>query len=271
MAEGELLKTGPVPTVASGRRAVDPEEKKRLVRALFDPIASTYDLADTILSAGLDARWRKTAVALLELRGGQRVLDLCGGTAGLAALAARDTAPGGLALVADFNAAMIAVGRDRVRRARRPGKILFVQGDAEDLGFPAGVFDAVTVGFGLRNLALPERGLREMHRVLKPGGKLMILEFSLPRHALIRRLYHFYSFKAMPFLAGVICGASGPFQYLAESIRLFPPPEEVAVLIARAGFSGVSFRRLTNGIAVVYLAWKPEVPERAAAPGKESI
>lgn len=256
--------------VAFGRRAVAPEEKKRLVRALFDPIAATYDLADTILSAGLDACWRRKAVVLLGLRGGQRVLDVCGGTAGLAVLAARETAPGGLALVYDFNAAMMAVGRAGVRRARRPGRVLFVRGDAEDLGFPAGVFDAVTVGFGLRNLALPEQGLREMHRVLKPGGILMILEFSLPRHAFARRLYHFYSFTAMPFLAGLICGTSDPFRYLAESIRLFPPPEEVASMIARAGFFDVSFRRLTGGIAAIYLARKPEGPERAAAPGKES-
>jgi hypothetical protein len=101
-----------------------------------------------------------------------------------------------------------------------------------------------------------------MHRVLKPGGTLMVLEFSLPRHALVRRLYRFYSFKAMPFLAGLICGASGPFRYLAESISLFPPPEEVAAMIARAGFSRVSFRRLTDGIAVIYLARKPSRTRR---------
>ncbi len=256
--------------IGFGRLAVAPEEKKRLVRALFDPIAATYDLADSILSAGLDARWRRKAIALLGLRPGQRVLDLCGGTAGLAVLAARDTAPGGLALVYDFNAAMMSVGRARAGRIRRPGRVFFVRGDAEELGSPSRAFDAVTIGFGLRNLALPERGLREMLRVLKPGGKLMILEFSLPRRRPLRRLYHFYSFKAMPFLAGLICGASGPFRYLAESISLFPPPEEVAFLIARAGFSQVSFRRLTDGIAVIYLALKPEGPERPPEPGKES-
>ena len=153
--------------IGFGRRAVAPEEKKRLVRDLFEPIAATYDRADTILSAGLDARWRRKAIALLGLRAGQRVLDVCGGTAGLAVLAARDTAPGGFALVYDFSEAMMTVGRARIRRGRRRARVLFVRGDAEALGFPSGAFDAVTIGFGLRNLALPERGLREMHRVLR--------------------------------------------------------------------------------------------------------
>ncbi len=261
-----MLKRDLDPTVAFGRRAVAPEEKKRLVRGLFDRLAPAYDLADTLLSAGFDRAWRRTAIALLGLRGGERILDVCGGTAGLAILAARAAAPGGFALVTDLSPAMLAVGRRRVRRARRPANVLFARGDAEDLGVPAGVIDAVTVGFGLRNLAFPERGLREMRRVLKPGGRLMILEFSLPRHALFRRLYHLYSFKAMPFLAGLICGASGSFRYLAESVSLFLPPDKTASMIERAGFADVSFRRLTDGIAVIYLARKPGAPERAAGP-----
>jgi len=260
--------SSPERAIGFGRRAVPPDEKKRLVRALFDPLAETYDRADTILSAGLDARWRKRATALLDLKSGQRVLDVCGGTGRLAFQAARAAAPGGLSLVYDFNAAMVAVGRKDARRHASPGKVLFVRGDAEDLAFPSASFDAVTIGFGLRNLAFPERGLREMRRVLKPGGRLAVLEFSLPRHALVRRFYRFYSYKAMPFLAGFICGDTEPFRYLAESISLFPPPEEVVSMIARAGFSGASFRRLTDGVAVVYLARKPEGPERAG-PGEE--
>jgi demethylmenaquinone methyltransferase / 2-methoxy-6-polyprenyl-1,4-benzoquinol methylase len=254
------MPTTPESKVFFGSLAVTPEEKKRLVHDLFDPIAANYDLADTLLSAGLDARWRRKAVGFLGLRPGQRILDLCGGTAGLAMLAARAVSPGGRAVVYDFNLAMMTVGRRRVRRLPPADKIQFVRGDAEDIGFCAGSVDAVTIGFGLRNLARPERGLGEIHRVLKPGGKLMVLEFSVPVNPVVRGLYHFYSFNMMPVMAGAICGASGPFRYLAKSIRVFPPPDEIASMIRRAGFSDVIFHRLTDGIAVAYIGRKPENP-----------
>jgi demethylmenaquinone methyltransferase/2-methoxy-6-polyprenyl-1,4-benzoquinol methylase len=249
-----------VEQVPFGFRRVDPGEKKRLVAAQFDPIARTYDLADAVLSAGLDASWRRRAIRLLGLQSGDRVLDACGGTGDLAFLALRAAGPDGLVVVCDFNRPMMDVGRERAARRGSAGRLRFVRGDAESLGFSDGSFDAVTVGFGLRNLVRPETGLAEMRRVLRPGGKLMILEFSVPTAAWARRLYGFYSFRLMPLLARLITGSAGPFRYLAESIRVFPPPEEIAAAAARAGFTEVKFRRLTGGIAVVYLARASQSP-----------
>lgn len=256
--------------VPFGYRQVSSAEKKRLVQDQFDPIAGTYDLADTLLSFGLDTRWRKKAIRLLGLEPGARVLDACGGTAGLAKIAARRVGPEGRVLVYDLNRPMMEVGKKRLRASSKPSPgepaiISFVQGDAEDLSFPDGTFDAVTIGFGLRNLVHPEKGLSEFLRVLKPGGKLMVLEFSTPVNAILRRLYHFYSFDWMPFAGRLICGTGTSFRYLAESIRVFPTPDGLAGTLESVGFHDVRYRRLTNGIAVAYLAVNPG-PQ--AAPGR---
>lgn len=246
--------------VPFGYREVSPAEKKRLVRDEFDRIARAYDFADTVLSLGLDSRWRKNAVRLLRVAEGDFVLDACGGTAGLARLAARAAGPGGQVVVYDFSRAMMEVGKRRGHGLASGAPVGFVQGDAEDLSFPDGIFDAVTIGFGLRNLAHTAKGLGEFIRILKPGGKLMVLEFSLPVNRLLRGLYHAYSFYWMPLAGRLICGTGASFRYLAESIRVFPAPEETADGIRKAGFAAVRFRRLSGGIAVVYLGVKPASP-----------
>lgn len=243
--------------VTFGYKLVGSAEKKRLVQEQFDPIARTYDLADSVLSFGLDSLWRRKAIRLLGLERGNLVLDVCGGTAGLARLAARRIGPDGRAFVYDFNRPMMEVGRLRIGAGRNGHPVVFLQGDAEEMGFPDRTFDAVTMGFGLRNLAHPEQGLRETLRILRPGGKMMILEFSIPVNAVLRRLYHYYSFYWMPFAGRLVCGTSGPFRYLAESIRVFPSPEDLAGRIRDTGFSDVRFLRLSDGIAVIYLATKP--------------
>jgi demethylmenaquinone methyltransferase/2-methoxy-6-polyprenyl-1,4-benzoquinol methylase len=259
--------------VPFGYRRVTTAEKKRLVQEQFDPIARTYDLADALLSFGLDSLWRRKAVRLLDLRPGDRLLDACGGTAGLARLAARRIGPSGRVIVYDFNRRMMETGKRKLGTDDDAGPISFVQGDAEDLGLPDGAFDAVTISFGIRNLAHPDRGLDEFSRVLRPGGRLMILEFSLPVNPVLRVLYHLYSFYWMPFAGRLICGTGASFRYLAESIRVFPSPDNMAVLIRRAGFTDVRFLRLTNGIAVAYFGTKPEVrthrPARPPAPSRE--
>lgn len=250
-------------SVSFGYRQVTSAEKKRLVREHFDPIARTYDLADVLLSLGLDGRWRTKAIGLLNLERGDRVLDACGGTGGLAKLAAQRVRPGGRVVVADFNLPMMEAGRATLGADDARNPITFVQADAEDLGFADATFDAVTMGFGLRNLAHPEKGLSECLRVLRPGGRLMILEFSLPVNRLLGALYHVYSFSWMPFAGRLICGTGAPFRYLAESVRVFPGAEAVAETMRNAGFSDVRFERLLNGIAVVYLGARPGTPAHA--------
>ncbi|MDH4273225.1 MAG: class I SAM-dependent methyltransferase [Candidatus Aminicenantes bacterium] len=250
--------------VPFGFREVSPEEKRSLVRAQFDPIAATYDLADAVLSAGLDARWRKKGIRLLNLGAGERVLDLCGGTGDFALLAAERTGDRGQVIIYDFNRRMMEAGRPKIRKSPRGRIIRCVQGDAESISFSDERFDAVTLGFGLRNFVHTELGLREIHRVLKPAGKAVILEFSLPARRFLKVLYHFYSFRVMPIVARVICGTDGPFRYLAESIRVFPPPQKVAELIREAGFRDVRFRSLSQGLATLYTArkngvWSQEV------------
>jgi demethylmenaquinone methyltransferase/2-methoxy-6-polyprenyl-1,4-benzoquinol methylase len=242
--------------VPFGYRQITSAEKKRLVQDHFSSIARTYDLADTLLSFGLDSLWRRKAVRLLGLKSGDRVLDACGGTAGLARLASRRIGPGGRVTVYDFNRPMMEAGRRKIRNDEAESLVSFVQGDAEGISFPDGTFDAVTIGFGIRNLSHPEKGLGEFLRVLKPGGKLMVLEFSLPVNRLLRGLYHLYSFHWMPFAGGLICGTGASFRYLAESIRVFPKPDEMAEQMRSLGFRDVRFHRLSNGIAVVHLGTK---------------
>jgi demethylmenaquinone methyltransferase/2-methoxy-6-polyprenyl-1,4-benzoquinol methylase len=249
--------------VSFGYRTVGAEEKKRLVHDQFTPIAGTYDRADALLSLGLHFLWKRATVRRLGLRPGQSLLDVCGGTADLALRAARRVGPNGRAVVYDFNRPMMETGRRKSRRARNAGTVAFVQGDAERLAFPDASFDAVTVGFGLRNLADLDRGLGEICRVLKPGGRLAALEFSLPRPRWQRALYAFYSFRIMLPAARVITGTDGPFRYLAESIRVFATPEEVAARLGRAGFAEVAVRPLSLGIATIYSGRKPEEPSHA--------
>jgi demethylmenaquinone methyltransferase/2-methoxy-6-polyprenyl-1,4-benzoquinol methylase len=242
--------------VPFGYREVTPEEKKRLVREQFDPIAATYDLADAVLSAGLDERWRRKGIGLLRLREGDRVLDLCGGTGDFALLAAARTGGQGRVIIYDFNRRMMEAGRRKIERSARGRNILCIQGDAESISFADESFEAVTLGFGLRNFVHLEIGLGEIRRVLKPGGSLLVLEFSLPLQRGLRSLYHFYSFRVMPLIARVVSGTAGPYRYLAESIRVFPPPERVGELIAQSGFQGVRWRSVSQGLATLYIADK---------------
>lgn len=239
-----------------GSRRVSRQEKKDLVQEHFDTVAARYDLTNTVLSFGLQHVWKRKAVARLGLQPGERVLDACGGTADLGLLAAKSVAPQGRVILYDFNRAMLAIGRDKIERAGLGQTMSLIQGDAEQIAFQNHSFDAAMVGFGIRNLASMEAGLQELHRVLKSPGRLLILEFSQPTNPWFRTLYDLYSFTVMPLVGKIMVGSWEAYTYLPESIRLFAAPAELTEILMRIGFSRVTYQRLSNGIAVVYLAWK---------------
>lgn len=243
--------------VRFGDRTVGAEEKKRLVDDQFSRIARNYDRANALFSLGLQRRWKRAAVRRLGLRPGETVLDVCGGTADLALRAARIVGPRGHVAVYDLNRAMIEAGRMKGARSRPGAAVEFVRGDAERLSISDATFDAAIVGFGLRNLARLDRGLLEIFRVLKPGGRLAALEFSLPRPGTLRSLYDLYSRLVLVPASRLITGADGPYRYLVESIRAFAGTEDIAAGLLAAGFVDIGARRLTFGVAEITFGRKP--------------
>jgi demethylmenaquinone methyltransferase/2-methoxy-6-polyprenyl-1,4-benzoquinol methylase len=235
---------------------MDQQQKTDAVKRHFDRVASRYDLMNTILSFGLHHLWKRRAVSLLGLKPGERVIDVCGGTGDLALLAAPRVGPAGGVVLYDLNRAMLLAGRHKVARAGLTERIWLVQGDAEHLAAADESLDAALVGFGIRNLARMDEGLREMYRVLKPGGRLIILEFSRPANPLWRWLYDRYSFGVMPRLGQLVAGSREAYTYLITSIRQFPRPEGVAHLLQSIGFAQVTYHPLTNGIAMIHRAVK---------------
>lgn len=250
--------SGDEETTHFGFQTVPLKEKGLQVRNHFDAVAQKYDMMNTLLSFGIHHIWKRTAVRLLGLKEGETVLDVCGGTGDLSILALKQVGPSGHVVLYDINRAMMEAGRETPTHVKERGRIIYVQGDAESLSFASGSFDAVLVGFGIRNLTRVEEGLREMHRVLKPGGRFVCLEFSRPTAAWFRLLYDFYSFRVMPLLGRLIVGSRQAYTYLPESIRMFYAPGELAGLLEEIGFRQVKYRALTNGIAWVHRGVKEE-------------
>ncbi len=245
-------------TADFGYRKVPARDKVNWVRRHFNSIAGKYDFMNTLLSFGLHYPWKRAAVRSMDLAAGDAVIDVCGGTADISICAARGVGRDGRIVLYDINRAMMEAGRPKVARAGFADRIRYVQGDAEQISFPTGTFDAACVGFGIRNLTQMEKGLAEMYRVLKPGGKMMVLEFSNPPSPVFRKLYDFYSFYIMPFVGRLFTGSRQAYTYLPESIRLFPTPEDFSGLLKKIGLKDVTYRSLTQGIAVIHVGQKPE-------------
>jgi demethylmenaquinone methyltransferase / 2-methoxy-6-polyprenyl-1,4-benzoquinol methylase len=223
------------------------DKKPREVAAMFDGVARRYDLTNTVLSAGLDRRWRKRTRECLELRPGQRVLDLAAGTG---VSTAELQLSGATAIGCDFSLGMLRAGK--AVRSRRD--VPFVAGDGMHLPFADGVFDAATIAFGLRNVADVPMALRELARVVRPGGRLVVCEFSRPTFRPFRVVYLNYLMRALPAIARRVSSNSDAYVYLAESIRAWPAQDELALTIASAGWSDVRYRNLTGGVVALHLA-----------------
>lgn len=238
------------PTTHFGFETVAERDKARRVAEVFDSVAPRYDLMNDLMSAGLHRAWKAFTVQLAGLRPGQRVLDVASGTGDLARAFAPRVQPGGMVVATDINGAMLEEGRRRLLDAGVCVPAL--QCDAERLPFADASFDRVSVAFGLRNMTHKEAALAEFRRVLRPGGKLLVLEFSRPWEA-VRPLYDWYSFKVLPRLGRLVAGDSGSYRYLAESIRKHPDQATLKAMMEQAGFVGVQWYNLSAGVVALHV------------------
>lgn len=239
-----------------GYKKVSPEEKTRLVREVFHSVAPNYDLMNDLMSLGIHRAWKFLTVLLAQVRPDWRILDLAGGTGDLAQRFAAKMGPQGCVVLGDINLAMLAVGRDKIIDAGLSQKIQVTALNAEVLPFADNSFDLLTIGFGLRNVTDKQRALHEMWRVLRPGGKALILEFSTPTTVAVKKLYDVYSFKILPKLGQTVAKDRESYQYLAESIRKHPAQEELKQMVLAAGFDECDYHNLSMGIVALHRCFK---------------
>ena len=243
-------------TTHFGFQTVNVEEKAERVRNVFDSVANRYDIMNDLMSLGIHRLWKHIAVDLAGVRAGMKVLDLASGTGDLASRFAGLVGPGGEVVMSDINLAMLEEGRKRMVDEGHAGNIDYMQIDAESIPFPDNSFHVVTIGFGLRNVTDKEKALREMFRVLRPGGRALVLEFSKPTSKPLEKLYDFYSFKALPLMGRIVANDADSYRYLAESIRMHPDQETLREMMEQAGFERCDYHNLTGGIVAVHRGFK---------------
>jgi len=257
MSEARTSADGGMET-SYGFRQVAEGEKQHLVNDVFHKVAKRYDIMNDVMSGGLHRLWKDAMVAALNPRKDPafNVLDVAGGTGDIAFRIVEASGRKAHATVLDINGSMLAVGAERARKKGLSDNLTFVEANAEELPFQPNTFDAYTIAFGIRNVPRIDMALSEAHRVLKRGGRLLVLEFSEVELPLLDRIYDEWSFKAIPRFGKMITGDSEPYQYLVESIRKFPNQESFAAMIRNAGFSRVSYTNYSGGIAALHSGWK---------------
>jgi len=243
-------------TTDFGYTRVDRAAKASLVRGVFDSVASRYDLMNDLMSGGVHRLWKRFTIELSAARPGQTILDIAGGTGDLAAKFSRLVGNEGKVILADINAAMLEVGRDRLIDKGAIGNIEVVQADAQALPFKDNSVDCITIAFGLRNVTDKDMALRSMLRVLRPGGRLLVLEFSKPTSAWLGKVYDQYSFQLLPVMGRLIAQDADSYRYLAESIRKHPDQDTLRGMMDEAGFVDCRYHNMTGGIVAVHQGFK---------------
>jgi demethylmenaquinone methyltransferase/2-methoxy-6-polyprenyl-1,4-benzoquinol methylase len=243
-------------TTHFGYKEVNVDEKQSKVAEVFHSVAAKYDIMNDVMSFGIHRLWKRFAIDCSGVRPGQKVLDLAGGTGDLTAKFSRIVGNSGQVVLADINDSMLKVGRDKLRDLGVVSNVEYVQANAQALPFADNTFDLITIAFGLRNVTDKDEALRSMYRVLKPGGRLLVLEFSKPSNELLTKAYDIYSFNLLPKIGKFIADDSESYQYLAESIRMHPDQETLKAMMDSAGFEQTQYYNLTGGIVALHRGYK---------------
>jgi demethylmenaquinone methyltransferase/2-methoxy-6-polyprenyl-1,4-benzoquinol methylase len=244
-------------TTHFGYKTVNVEEKAEKVAEVFHSVAGKYDLMNDLMSAGIHRLWKRMTIEMSGVRRGHSVLDIAGGTGDLTAKFSRIVGSEGTVVLADINDSMLKVGRDRLMDRGIVDNIRFSQADAQHLPFPDNTFDVISIAFGLRNVTDKDMALRSMLRVLKPGGRLLVLEFSKPENPILSKVYDSYSFSILPKLGKLFASDADSYQYLAESIRMHPDQETLQGMMDNAGFANTDFHNMTGGVVALHRGVKP--------------
>jgi len=243
-------------TIDFGYEQVPTQDKEKRVADVFHSVADKYDVMNDLMSFGIHRIWKKITIEYSGVRQGQTVLDLAGGTGDLTAKFSKLVGDDGLVILADINESMLRVGRDKLRDKGLFKNIEYVQANAEALPFADNTFDCITISFGLRNVTNKDKALASMWRVLKPGGRLLILEFSKPEYKLLSKAYDLYSFTMLPLIGKLVANDSDSYRYLAESIRMHPDQIKLKQMMSDVGFKDVQYHNMTGGIVALHIGFK---------------